>query len=353
MEKAVFLPDTELHEALAALSADAQVWVPAGDASKPDLVRFQRYRPGLSVRLDARSLVSAKEVLFPRSEALLRFVKEKDLSVPAGHRLHVDDTRTVPPAVVFGCRPCDARGFLTFDRVFLQGPYRDPYYAERREKTTFVSLVCRDADGACFCSAVGSGPADPQGSDAQLIALPDGYVLRAITQRGAALVEKIGRGPTAEQIQAARDMLDQAGREMVGEGSLTAMDAAFRARFQDAAFWHGHIDKCLSCGLCTFVCPTCYCFTITDEARGLSGERIRSWDACMFPHFTLEASGHNPRPSKVERYRNRVGHKFSYFVSKYGQVACCGCGRCIRHCPVSVDIRAVVRDLPVQEEVHA
>lgn len=353
MEQAFFLADAELQEALAGLSAQADVWVPASDARKPGLVRFRRFQPGLIVRLDARSLVSAKEVLFPRSEALLRFTKEKDLSVPAGHRIHLDDARTVRPAVVFGCRPCDARGFLTFDPVFTQGPYRDPYYAERREKTSFVSLVCRDADAACFCSAVGSSPADPEGSDVQIIPVDGGYVLRAVTQRGAALLERMGRTAAPEQIREAQDVLDQVGRETVGEGSLTTLAEAFRARFQDPAFWHAHIDKCLSCGLCTFVCPTCYCFTITDEARGLNGERIRSWDACMFPHFTLEASGHNPRPSKVERYRNRVGHKFSYFPARYGQVACCGCGRCVRHCPVSVDIRAVVRDLPAQEEAHA
>jgi sulfhydrogenase subunit beta (sulfur reductase) len=98
--------------------------------------------------------------------------------------------------------------------------------------------------------------------------------------------------------------------------------------------------------ICTYVCPTCYCFTITDETENLRGERLRSWDSCMFYHYTLEASGHNPRPSKLNRYRNRVGHKFSYIPEKYdGLIGCCGCGRCIRSCPVSIDIRQVVGHL--------
>ncbi len=112
------------------------------------------------------------------------------------------------------------------------------------------------------------------------------------------------------------------------------------------SYWQKMAAQCLSCGICTYVCPTCYCFTITDEIENLRGERLRSWDSCMFYHYTLEASGHNPRPSKLNRYRNRVGHKFSYIPEKYdGLIGCCGCGRCIRSCPVSIDIRQVVGSL--------
>ena len=111
-------------------------------------------------------------------------------------------------------------------------------------------------------------------------------------------------------------------------------------------FWQRWTDRCLSCGACTYFCPTCYCFTITDEGEGLSekgGRRLRSWDNCMSPLFTREASGHNPRTAKALRMRNRVSHKY-WYAPDYsdGRFACTGCGRCIKQCPVSLDIREIV-----------
>ena len=132
----------------------------------------------------------------------------------------------------------------------------------------------------------------------------------------------------------------------LGKGELIGKARAFEERFSDGPYWRDRVSKCISCGICTYVCPTCYCFTIADEIEDLQGERLRAWDSCMFYQYTLEASGHNPRPSKFERYRNRIGHKFSYFPDQYnGMISCCGCGRCIRSCPVSIDIRRIVGHL--------
>ena len=116
------------------------------------------------------------------------------------------------------------------------------------------------------------------------------------------------------------------------------------ARFTDNAFWDKETVKCLSCGCCTFICPTCQCFTITDEGSQLDGRRLRSWDSCMTPLFTMETSGHNPRPTKANRMRNRVSHKFSFYPERYdGYFSCVGCGRCVVSCPVSLDIRHMVK----------
>lgn len=113
-------------------------------------------------------------------------------------------------------------------------------------------------------------------------------------------------------------------------------------RFTDTEFWIKQTAKCLSCGACTYLCPTCQCFTITDEGSPLEGRRLRSWDSCMSPQFTLETSGHNPRAEKFKRMRNRISHKFSYYPQSYdGAYSCVGCGRCVISCPVSLDIRRV------------
>ena len=110
----------------------------------------------------------------------------------------------------------------------------------------------------------------------------------------------------------------------------------------DAGFWEEVAFSCINCGTCTFLCPTCWCFDIQDEVYNGQVDRIRNWDTCMSPLFTLEGSGHNPRQNKFQRVRQRFMHKLKYYVDKYESgVQCSGCGRCVRFCPVNIDIRRV------------
>ncbi len=110
----------------------------------------------------------------------------------------------------------------------------------------------------------------------------------------------------------------------------------------NAPFWEDVGFSCINCGTCTFLCPTCWCFDIQDEVQGNQGDRIRNWDSCMFPLFTLHGSGHNPRDQKFKRVRQRFMHKIKYYVDKYENgPQCSGCGRCVKHCPVNIDIREV------------
>jgi ferredoxin len=110
----------------------------------------------------------------------------------------------------------------------------------------------------------------------------------------------------------------------------------------EAPFWEEVAFSCINCGTCTYVCPTCWCFDIQDETQGKKGVRIRNWDSCMYPIFTLHASGHNPRGTKLDRVRQRFMHKLKYYVDKYENgIQCVGCGRCVQMCPVNIDIRRV------------
>ena len=112
----------------------------------------------------------------------------------------------------------------------------------------------------------------------------------------------------------------------------------------EAPFWDDVGFACINCGTCTYLCPTCWCFDIQDEVLGTQGDRIRNWDSCMFPLFTLHGSGHNPRDKKVQRVRQRFMHKLKYYVDKYNNgVQCSGCGRCVRYCPVNIDIQAFLK----------
>jgi ferredoxin len=270
----------------------------------------------------------------------------KDPQNPIKTTVNLDDKTEVRPVLVFGARPCDVKALLTFDRVFTGGPYLDPYYLKRRESTLFATLVCRQADGECFCSSVGSGPADMEGSDFRIIPVDGGYAVDALTEKAQSFSGSMGDTLSQHQEAEASRVIEEASQYRVGDIDLGGSPEAFLKRFGENDYWQEMAAQCLSCGICTYVCPTCYCFTMTDEIENLRGERLRSWDSCMFYHYTLEASGHNPRPSKLDRYRNRVGHKFTYIPEKYdGLIGCCGCGRCIRSCPVSIDIRQVVGSL--------
>jgi ferredoxin len=352
MSGKVTIARPDLEKVLSKLAGGMDVWIPASPASGKWGIEFVPYRSGSVPLLDRQSILPPKKVLLPQMETLLRFEYQKDPEDPSKVTLRLDDptadSSKSRPVLVFGARPCDARGFLTFDRTFANGPYVDTYYRNRREKTYFATLVCREADSACFCSSVGSGPADMEGSDLRLTPIEDGYLLETLNERAAFVlheIESLVAPPTESQEAAAKRIVDETS-SLATAGFPPGTAEAFRGRFENLSYWQGEIEQCLSCGICTYVCPTCYCFTISDETKNLEGERLRSWDSCMFAHYTSEASGHNPRPTKLERYRNRVGHKFSYIPTNYdGMIGCCGCGRCIRLCPVSIDIRKVVQGL--------
>ena len=110
-------------------------------------------------------------------------------------------------------------------------------------------------------------------------------------------------------------------------------------------FWTDISLKCLGCGACSFLCPTCHCFDIVDEANWHAGQRRRNWDCCSHPMFTKHASGHNPRPDQASRCRQRVMHKFKYFPERFEQIACVGCGRCARACCVGQNLVSILTDI--------
>lgn len=338
---AKFLTSDNLAAWLAELAAKRQVLVPVREQ---DAVVFRPFTAGTAPVLDRQANVPPKGSVFPPTERLMAFKYAKNPENPGQVSLEVMETIDAPPTVVFGGRPCDARGFTVFDRVYLGPKIQDPYYKARRENTLFVTLACTDPENACFCHWVGSSPSDAAGSDVLLTPVKGGYLARDVSERGGELLSSPLLTDGEAKVEEA-EAAHAAALEALGPAyDPKDAPAAILAKFNDMGFWEEMSAKCISCGACTYLCPTCYCFNITDERRGMKGERIRTWDNCMSHQFTLEASGHNPRPTKAHRLKNRVGHKFSYYPDIHGGVfACCGCGRCVKFCPESVDIREIVR----------
>ena len=307
-----------------------------------EMTNFQEISSADQVDLNlANTTLSPKSIMLPQSEAMFEF----NLDRTADQAGILQETETDHlPRLIFGIRPCDARAFQLLDLNFNTLLHRDPWWVRRREITTLVGLACNNPCPTCFCTSVGSGPFAAEGLDLLLIDVDDEFVIQVITEKGQVLLNdlQVETEPFAAKKEVVSALLEsslQSIKSVVPTESLE--DQEVNSLF-NAEFWEEVQFACINCGVCTFVCPTCWCFDLQDETLKGKGLRLRNWDSCMFPLFTLHGSGHNPRSQKLQRLRQRFMHKLKYFPDKYHKgVACVGCGRCVKQCPVNIDIRQV------------
>lgn len=305
----------------------ARVVAPVRDR---DLVTFRQVTDASQVWLEEiNAKKSIKEFFFPAAECVLRYRRNEN-------GVEIEDVK--PPAfktVIIGARCCDASSLPAMDALF-RWDCDDAFYLERRKNTTVVSIACNRADECCFCTSVGGSPHNAAGSDIVLSATETGYMAEVLTEKGK------------EIISAAEGLFDDSpGRpkpyaDVPLKFDIEKVKPRLEANFE-SPLWDEISYKCLQCGVCTYLCPNCHCFDIQDEARRTGGIRLKNWDGCQFALFTKHTSGHNPRPTQGARWRQRIQHKFRYYVEKFGCVSCAGCGRCIRHCPVDMNIAEQLR----------
>ncbi len=310
-------------------------------ASKPSVV-FAPWQKGAPYTL-AKATVSPKEAVLPECEILFSFRAGRDEA--GAPKMELSPEVKAQATIVFGGRPCDAMGLAALDRPYMQGLFKDPYYSARRDKLSIITLTCNTGCQTCFCHWVGGGPSSPQGSDVLMTEIEGGYVLQAITPKGTELLEKSSLEDGSEKFPLAAQTRKKAWASLKPAPDISQAPQKLKAIFANEDFWKKQTERCISCGACTYFCPACYCFNITDEGEAQSekgGRRLRSWDNCMSSRYSREASGHNPRPTKSQRMRNRVSHKFWTYPENWGSYLCSGCGRCIANCPVNLDIRAIV-----------
>ena len=271
---------------------------------------------------------SAKTAVFPRHEAMLRFVI-------GGKTVEAEEIAPeAQPTVLFGVRPCDAASFATLKAVFTwDSP--DVCFESRLAQTTIIGVSCTKSDSFCFCTSVGGGPGETRGSDILLTPLDAArYLAEILTDKGKAVVALAPQLFTPADGEAK----DKALANVPVRFKASNVSQRLPALFAKNDVWMEQSLRCLGCGACAFVCPTCSCFDMQDEHDRQRGVRLRCWDACGLSLFTLHASGHTPRSKQSERSRQRVMHKFSYQPERLGVLGCVGCGRCSRACPVDMNL---------------
>jgi ferredoxin len=285
--------------------------------------------------------LSPKSIIYPQSEALLEYSLDETRE---DHHIMREVNTDYSPRAIIGVRPCDAKAFGLVRHNFDTPEYQDPYWIRAYEATTMVGLACDSPCSSCFCTTAGCGPFHEEGLDVLLVDTGDAYQAKILTDKGEKLMQAAGWDTAAvddggQQLETMKQAAEAKISAFVNTDRLKQIDTA---ELYHASFWEEVSFSCINCGTCTFVCPTCWCFDIQDENRGKSGLRMRNWDSCMFPLFTIHGSGHNPRGTKLHRVRQRFMHKLKYYVDKYDVgIQCVGCGRCVRSCPVNIDIRKV------------
>ena len=291
-------------------------------------IEIAELKSAAEIAKDGQSIVSAKGTVFPKVERLVKYRYE-------GKNVALDDVQpNAVPTVLFGARPCEARAFHALDVVF-NWDYKDIFFNTRLANTTVVAISCTQADDACFCTSVGSRPDDSAGSDILLSRLKSGgYVAEVLTDKGKALMALAKDALQPPPVSP--DLVPAATVAPVFDAK--ALEQKLASKF-DSPLWLEQSLRCLGCGACAYVCPTCVCFSIEDEADTRQGDRLRTWDSCGLRLFTSHASGHNPRDKQSQRWRQRVYHKFAYYPDRFKTIGCVGCGKCSRACPVDMNLK--------------
>ncbi len=284
----------------------------------------------------------------------------KDVLHPARAKLWSAD-RTADGVVVtapaethrfalLGVRPCDLAAIAVLDRVLTGGRHVDPVYAGRRDGNLVIAVECTEPGATCFCTSMGTGPHAGAGFDIAMTELVDGgdhrFLARAGTPAGAEILAAVpGRPADDATVAYAADAVARAAT-MMGRSMPTQGLPDLLAASRQSPHWDDVASRCLTCGNCTMVCPTCFC-TTTEDVTDLTGdhaERWRRWDSCYDLDFSYLHGG-SVRTSGQARYRQWVTHKLGTWHEQFGSSGCVGCGRCIAWCPTGIDITQEVAAL--------
>ena len=292
---------------------------------------------------------SWKKYLFPPVETLWSARRGEDGSLTV--------SEPDPPAEKFafiGVRSCELHAIAVQDKVFCEGPYANTAYSMRRQNAFIVAVNCGQAAKTCFCTSMQTGPRADAGFDLSLTELVDApehcFVVEIGSEQGARVMEGVPHQPASDTHGEAADAVSaKAASEMGRSLDTDGLKELLQGNLEHPR-WNDVAGRCLSCGNCTMVCPTCFCSTVEDHSdlENRNAEHVRKWDSC----FTLDFSyihGGSVRTSTHSRYRQWMTHKLANWIDQFDTSGCVGCGRCITWCPTGIDLTeeaAAIRAAP-------
>jgi sulfhydrogenase subunit beta (sulfur reductase) len=359
MNKLIYLKKENIKPLLEKLSLDFDVHIPVQDnrTSVIEFAHLDSLNENNEINLKEKTRKSPKSLFFAATENLFEFEYIKDTQKPDVNLIKLDEEKNgqninKKKKLVFGLKPCDAKGIKNLDLVFNENGKNDISYSENRAGSILVSIGCNNIFNDCFCLTVNGHPFDFENADIGLMDMGDFLIVSKTGQNSQVkdLIENnreyFEEKDSDEEIKKSMDKVIAASEEKLKSYMKNAdgvrAGKTMEQEFKKDTIWKKISDKCVSCGACTYVCPTCVCFNIGDEIRENKGERYRCWDFCTNYNYTLEASGHNPRSEIFNRYRNKINCKFHYFYKRNKTLYCVGCGRCVEVCPVGMDIRDII-----------
>jgi len=267
----------------------------------------------------------------------------------------IEEDERVPKSAFIGVRPCEIHAIAIQDKIFLSGEYRDPFYQARRRDLFIVALNCGHAGGTCFCVSMNTGPKAKFGFDLALTEVLEAgrhyFVTEVGTELGAEILREIPHEAATEEEKAAAERIVTKTASEMGRAMDTRDIEGLLHRNYENPRWDDVAKRCLTCGNCTMVCPTCFCTTVEDltDLTGEHAERWRKWDSCFTMDFSYIHGG-SVRASPMARYRQWMTHKLAGWIDQFDTSGCVGCGRCITWCPVAIDITEEVRAIQQSEQ---
>lgn len=273
------------------------------------------------------TILSTKEFFFPQREIILEY----DL----GETIQLKSSPEAEEICLIGIHPCDIHALLRFDEAYLTFK-PDPFYEARRKNSLIIGIYCNRPNEFCFCTSMGTDTVK-EGYDLMLIDAGEKYGIEIGSKKGEELLKSINLFKEEDEIK--KPELKGFVREVNTENLPEIMRKEFNNKI-----WKYFGDRCLGCGKCVFVCPTCYCFNVIEDTdiEFKSGKRERFWDGCVLTDFAAVAGGGNFRADRTARLKQRILHKFSYYPERYEEFGCTGCGRCINVCPSDIDCTRII-----------
>lgn len=319
----------EFNKALEELSKKYKIYAPKvfegqGKFSDTDIVRYGEVSKIEEVEFNQKSNFSYKEVLLPITQTLF-FFTEDDVKEP-----NVDEK-----SILILLRSCDMHSLRRIDDIYLRNKFEDPYYKKLREKAKFVLIGCEKSFENCFCVSIGTNKTDEYNAYVK----QDGKVVYIDIKDEE--FEEVFNKLNNESLEVNPDFVENNNVKVNIPDNLDL-------KIVNSKVWDEYSERCIACGRCNFVCPTCTCFTMQDifyKDNGKVGERRRVWASCQVDGYTDMAGGHSFRKEKGQRMRFKVLHKVYDYKKRWGYHMCVGCGRCDDACPEYISFSSCVNKL--------